>query len=107
MTETIPQTFVVAICDSRTSAEDAVVALHREGVDMSRLSIGKNANGSDQHVQDLANAGEFLVLVHGTAEMIVHARSVLGTTGSSHVMDSANFHGWEVAAEDQHGLATD
>jgi len=99
MTEKIQQTFVVAICDSRTSAEEAIVALHREGVDMKRLSIGKNANGSDQHVQDLAAAGEFLVLVYGTAEMIVHARAVLGTTGSSHIMNSANFHPSDVALE--------
>jgi len=82
MTEHL-QTFVAAICDSRTSAEDAIGALHREGIDINCLSIGTNPKCSDQHTQDSVNAGEFLVLVHGTAEVIEHARAALGTSGYS------------------------
>jgi len=99
MTEYIQQTFVAAIYDSRASAEDALGALHREGLDMKRLSIGTNAKCSDQHTQDSVNDGEFLVLVHGTAEMIVHARAVLGTTGSSLGVYSANTYCPDVAPE--------
>lgn len=76
-------TAVVAICDSRASAEAAVVTLHREGLDMKRLSIGGDAHCTEQHVLDSMSDGEFLVLVRGTADMIVHARAVLGTNDSS------------------------
>jgi hypothetical protein len=37
--------------------------------------------------------------VHGTAEMIVHARAVLGTTGSSLGVYSANTYCPDVAPE--------
>jgi hypothetical protein len=77
---------VVAICDSRASAEAAVVALHREGLDLKRILIGGDAHSTEQHILDSVKDGEFLVLVRGTADMIVHARAVLGTTGSAALM---------------------
>jgi hypothetical protein len=78
------QTAVVAIFDSRSGAENAVVALNQEGVDLKRLSIfGKNSHAGQQANGD-AGTEQFLVLVHGISEMIVHARAVLGTTDSWH-----------------------
>ena len=84
MTQDIQQTAVVAIFDSRSGAEDAVVALNQEGVDMKRLSIfGKNSH-PEQQTNGASGTEQFLVLVPGISEMIVHARAVLGTTDSWH-----------------------
>ena len=97
MTQDTQQTAVVAIFDSRSGAEDAIVALHQEGVDMKRLSIfGKDLH-TDQHTNGSSGTEQFFVLVHGTAEMIVHARAVLGTTGSSHLRTLVSSHGSHVA----------
>ena len=95
MTQDTQQTAAVAIFDSRSGAEDAVVALNQEGVDMKRLSIfGKD---TEQHTNGSFGTKQFFVLVHGTAEMIVHARAVLGTTGSSHLRTLVSNHGSHVA----------
>jgi hypothetical protein len=82
MTQDVRQSAVVAIFDSRTSAEAAVVALHHEGLDLKRLSIGCRTPPAEQHLLDAVAAGQFLVLVRGTAEMIVHARAILGASNS-------------------------
>ena len=102
MTQDIQQTAVVAILNSRSAAEDALVALNREGVDMKRLSIFDKDTHTEQHPNGSSRAERFFVLVHGTAEMIVHARAVLGTTGSSHLRSLVSSHGSHVAA----GLGT-
>ncbi len=98
MTQNTQGTAVVAICDSRSSAEAAVVALHHEGLDMKRLSISDKASFTTQHVRDSVKHGEFLVLVRGTAEMVVHARAVLGTTDSSRFMTRAESSSSPLAA---------
>ncbi len=86
MTQDERRIAVAAICDSRSSAEAAIVTLHHEGLDMERLSIGDKTPSAAQHVCDSVKDGEFLVLVRGTAEMIAHARAVLGTTSSSEIL---------------------
>jgi len=84
MSQDTQQTAVVAIFESRSGAANAVVALNQEGVDMRRLSIfGKNSH-PEQQTSGASGTEQFLVLVHGISEMIVHARAVLGTTGSWH-----------------------
>jgi len=90
MTQDTQRTAVVAICDSRSSAEASILTLHHEGLDMKRLSIGDKTSSTVQHVRDSVKDGEFLVLVRGTAEMIVHARAVLGTTRASEVLAPAD-----------------
>ena len=99
MTQDEQRIAVVAIYDSRSSAEAAIVALHHEGLDLKRLSIGdEKAHSTAQHVLDSVKAGEFLVLLLGTADMVVHARAVLGTTNSSQFMTRAENGGSHVAA---------
>lgn len=96
MTQNKQRNAVVAICDSRSSAEAAIVTLHHEGLDLKRLSIGDKTASPAQHVSDSVKDGEFLVLVRGTAEMIVHARAVLGTSKASELLapaDDADSHG--------------
>lgn len=83
MTHDSEQTAVVAICDSRASAEATVDALHREGLDLTRMSIDTHTPEAEQQTIDAMNAGAFVVLVHGTAAMIVHAHAILGTTDAS------------------------
>ena len=97
MTQDMQQTTVVAIFDSRSRAEDALVALNQEGVDMKRLSIVDKDFHSEQHPNRPLRTERFFVLVHGTAEMIVHASAVLGTTGSSHPRTLVPSHGSHVA----------
>jgi hypothetical protein len=97
MTQDIQQTAVVAIFDSRSGAEDAVVALNQEGVDMKRLSIVDKDFHTEQHPNESLRTEQFFVLVHGTAEMIVHARAVLGTTGFSHLRTLVPSHGSHLA----------
>jgi hypothetical protein len=97
MTKDTQRTAVVASCDSRTSAEAAVLALHHEGLDIECLSIDGNPLPTEQHVLDSVKAGEFLVLVHGTTEMIEHAHAVLGTTGSSQLTTDAADYGPHIA----------
>ena len=97
MTQDTQQAAFVAIFDSRPSAEDAIVALHREGLDMKRLSIFGKDFHKEQHTSSSSKAEQFFVLVHGTAEMIVHARAVLGTTGSSHLGTRASSYGSQMA----------
>jgi len=97
MTQDMQQTAVVAIFDSRSRAEDALVALNQEGVDMKRLSIVDKDFHSEQHPNRPLRTERFFVLVHGTAEMIVHASAVLGTTGSSHPRTLVPSHGSHVA----------
>jgi len=99
MTQDAQQTAVVAIFDSRTSAETAVDALHREGLDLNRLSIGCKTPPAEQHLLDAVAAGEFLVVVHGTAEMFVHARAILGTTNSLPLAKHVDNGGSHFAAE--------
>ena len=96
MTEELQQTAVVAIFGSRTSAEAAVVALHHEGLDMARISIDGHAPQPEQHSIDAAKAGEFIVLVHGTAAMIVHAHAILGTTESTRSAKHADIYGTHI-----------
>ena len=84
MTQDMQQTAVVAIFDSRSGAEGAINALNQEGVDMKRLSIFDKNSHTEQHPDGSLGTEQFFVLLHGTAEMMVHARAVLGTTGSSH-----------------------
>jgi len=84
MNQDAQQTAVVAIFDSRSGAENAVVELNQEGVDMKRMSIfGKNSH-TEHQTSRASGTEQFFVLVHGIAEMIVHARAVLGTTDSWH-----------------------
>jgi hypothetical protein len=97
MTQDEQQTAVAAIFDSRAAAEDAIVALHQEGLDMKRLSIFGRDCTTKQHTSGSAKIEKFLVLVHGTAEMIVHARAILGTTGSSHLETHTFSHGSHIA----------
>lgn len=52
---------------------------------MKRLSIFDKDLRPGQRPVGSLGPKQFFVLVHGTAEMIVHARAVLGTTGSSHL----------------------
>ena len=77
------QTAVVAICSSRISAEAAVIALHHAGLDMMCTWIDGHAPQGEERAIDASRAGEFVVLVHGTAAMIVHARAVLCTSDST------------------------
>ena len=91
------QTAVVAIFDSRSTAENALVALNQEGVDMKRLSIFDKDFHPVQNPSGSLGTKQFFVLVHGTAEMIVHARAVLGTTGSSHLRSLVSSRGPRVA----------
>ena len=51
---------------------------------------------SGQHPNGCLGSKQFFVLVHGTAEMIVHARAVLGTTGSSHLRTLVSSRGSHV-----------
>lgn len=88
MTQDAEETAIVGMFDSLTSAEAAVVDLHHEGLDMKRLSIDGNVPHAEQHVLDSVRAGVFLVLVHGTAAMVVHARAILGTTDPSQFSSS-------------------
>ncbi len=97
MTQDVQQTAVVAIFDSRPGAEDAIVALHQEGLDMKRLSIFVRDLHTEQHASGSSKAEQFFVLVHGTAEMMVHARAILGTISSSHPGTHASSHGSHVA----------
>jgi len=99
MTQDIQQTAVVAIFDSRSAAEHALVALNQEGVDMKRLSIFDKDFHSGQRPNCGLGTEQFFVLVHGTAEMIVHARAVLGTTGSSHLGTPVASYGSHVSTE--------
>ncbi len=99
MTQDEERIAVAAICDSRSSAEAAVVTLHREGLDMKRLSIGDKTPSAAQHVRDSVKDGQFLVLVLGTAEMIVHARAVLGTTSSSEFLTRVDNADSRIAAD--------
>lgn len=80
MTQDIQKTAVVALFNSREGAEDALNMLNQEGVDMRRLSIFDKATDTERSSSASKQAAHFLVLVRGTAEMIVHARAVLGTT---------------------------
>lgn len=98
MTQDTQRTAVVAICDSRSSAEAAIVALHHEGLDMKRLSIGDKTSSTTQHILDSVKDGEFLVLIRGTAEMVVHARAVLGTSDSSRFRTRAESSSSRLAA---------
>jgi len=97
MTQDAQQTAVVAIFDSRPAAEDAIVALHQEGLDMKRLSIFGKDFTTEQHTSRSVKAEQFFVLVHGSAEMLVHARAILGTTGSSHLETHTSSHGSHIA----------
>jgi hypothetical protein len=53
------------------------------GAAMASIGIPKD---SVVRYETAVKAGHFLVLVHGTTEMIVHARVVLGTTGATEVV---------------------
>jgi hypothetical protein len=97
MTQDTQQTAVVAIFDSRSAAEGAIVALHQEGLDMKRLSIFGKDFTTEQHTGGSAKTEQFFVLVHGTAEMIVHARAIMGTTGSSHLETHTSSHSSHIA----------
>ena len=97
MTQDMQQTAVVAIFDSRSGAEDAIIALNQEGVDMKRLSIFDKNSHAEQRTSRPLRTEQFFVLLHGTAEMIVHARAVLGTTGSSHLRTLVSSRGSHVA----------
>ena len=97
MTQDMQQAAVVAIFDSRSAAEDALVALNQEGVDIKRLSIFDKDFHPEQHPKGSLGTKQFFVLIHGTAEMIVHARAVLGTTGSSHLRTLVSSRGSHVA----------
>jgi hypothetical protein len=97
MTQDIQQTAVVASFDSRSGAEHALVALNEEGVNIKRLSIFDKDFHSEQHPNGCIRSKQFFVLVHGTAEMIVHARAVLGTTGSSHLRTPVASYGSHVS----------
>jgi hypothetical protein len=99
MTQDEEETAIVAMFDSLTSAESALAELHHEGLDMKRLSIDGNLPHTQQHVIDSVNAGAFLVLVHGTAAMIVHARAILGTIDPSHDATLAAIYSSRIAAE--------
>jgi len=65
MTQDIQQTAVVAIFDSRSGAEHALVALNQEGVDMKRLSIVDKDFHTEQHPNESLRTEQFFVLVHG------------------------------------------
>ena len=97
MTQDAQQTAAVAIFDSRPAAEDAIVALHQEGLDMKRLSVFVKDFHTEQHTSGSSKTEQFFVLVHGTAEMMVHARAILGTVSSSHLGIHASSHGSHVA----------
>ena len=99
MTQDIQQTAVVAVFDSRSDAEDALVALNQEGVAMKRLSIFDKDSYRGQNPIGSSRPEQFFVLVHGTAEMIVYARAVLGTTGSSHLGTPVASYGSHVSTE--------
>jgi hypothetical protein len=99
MTQDTHETAIVGMFESLTSAEEAIVALHHEGLDMMRLSIDGKAPNAEQHTLDSVKDGAFLVLVNGTAPMIVHARAILGTNNTSQLEALAAVYSSRIAAE--------
>ena len=99
MTQDEQETAIVGMFESLISAEEAIVALHREGLDMKRLSIDGNVAHAEQHILDSVKDGAFLVLVHGTTDMIVHARAILGTTDPSQFETLGAVYSSRIAAE--------
>jgi hypothetical protein len=104
MTQDAQETAIVGMFESLISAEAAIVALHHEGLDMQRLSIDGNVPRAEQHILDSVKDGAFLVLVHGTADMIVHARAILGTTDPSQFDTLAAVYSSRIAAGNCAGL---
>ena len=103
MTQDEQETAIVGMFESLIGAEEAIVALHHEGLDMKRLSIDGNVAHAEQHILDSVKDGAFLVLVHGTTDMIVHARAILGTTDPSQFETLAAVYSSRIAA----GVAPD
>lgn len=99
MTQDGQETAIVGMFESLISAEEAIIALHHEGLDMKRLSIDGRVPHAEQHILDSVKDGVFLVLVHGTAAMIIHARAILGTTDPSQFETLAAAYSSRIAAE--------